>query len=47
MQSTKNIQNWDELPSAAKAYVLRIEELLGVQIHYLSTGPERSSIIFR
>jgi adenylosuccinate synthase len=47
MQSTQNIQNWDELPAAAKAYVLRIEELLGVQIHYLSTGPERSSIIFR
>jgi len=45
--TTKNIQEWAQLPAAAKAYVLRLESLLGVTIHYLSTGPERSAIIFR
>lgn len=44
---TKNIQHWEQLPAAAQAYVLRLEALLGVKIHYLSTGPERSAIIFR
>ena len=39
--------NWDDLPEAAKRYVLRLEEILEVKIHYLSTGPERSAIIFR
>jgi len=47
MQNTMNVQNWEDLPQAAKAYVLRLEELLGVKVDYLSTGPERSAIIFR
>jgi adenylosuccinate synthase len=47
MQTTKNVQKWEDLPKAAQDYVLRLEELLGVNIHYLSTGPERSAIIFR
>ena len=42
-----NVQNWEDLPQAAQAYVLRLEELLGVKVDYLSTGPERSAIIFR
>jgi len=46
-QSTKNIQNWQDLPSNAQAYVNRLEELLGTKVQYLSTGPERSAIIFR
>ncbi len=46
-QSTMNVQHWDDLPEAAKHYVLRLEEILEVKIHYLSTGPERSAIIFR
>ena len=46
-QSTMNVQHWDDLPEAAKRYVLRLEEILEVKIHYLSTGPERSAIIFR
>ena len=47
MQNTMNVQNWDELPENARSYILRLEELLGVSVHYLSTGPERSAIIFR
>lgn len=47
MQSTKNVQKWQDLPKAAQDYVLRLEQLLGVPIQYLSTGPERSAIIFR
>lgn len=47
MQNTMNVQNWEDLPQAAQAYVLRLEQLLGVKVDYLSTGPERSAIIFR
>jgi adenylosuccinate synthase len=46
-QNTMNVQQWDDLPKAAQSYVLRLEELMGVKVHYLSTGPERSAIIFR
>jgi len=47
MKNTMNVQNWEDLPQAAQEYVLRLEELLGVKVDYLSTGPERSAIIFR
>lgn len=47
MQNTMNVQNWDDLPENARSYILRLEEVLGVPVHYLSTGPERSAIIFR
>lgn len=47
LTSIQNISVWDDLPRLAKDYVLRLEELLGVPLHYLSTGPERSAIIFR
>jgi adenylosuccinate synthase len=44
---TMNFQHWDELPENAKRYICRLEEILAVPVHYLSTGPERSAIIFR
>lgn len=46
-KNTMNVQQWDDLPKAAQTYVLRLEALMGVKVHYLSTGPERSAIIFR
>lgn len=41
------VREWTELPEAAQAYVLRIEEAIGCPISYVSVGPERDSIIIR
>ena len=40
-------RTWDELPEAAKRYVLFIEEQIGCFIKYVSVGAERDSIIIR
>lgn len=41
------IRTWEELPKAAKDYVLYIEKAIGCHIKYVSVGPERDSIIVR
>ena len=41
------IRTWEELPQAAKDYVLYLEEQIGCHIGYVSVGPERDSIIYR
>jgi adenylosuccinate synthase len=41
------IRNFDKLPDEAKKYVLKIEELVGYPIKYVSVGPERESLIVR
>ena len=38
-------RTWDELPSAAKAYVQRLEELVGTPVVMLSVGPQRDQVI--
>ena len=53
----ENMQAWQEditscrtfesLPKAAQAYVLRIEELMGVPVSMVSVGPEREQMILR
>ena len=40
-------RKWDDLPEAAKKYVLYIEKEIGCFIKYVSVGPERESIIIR
>ena len=42
---TSACRGWDELPEAARAYVLRLEELAGVPISHVSVGPERAQMI--
>ena len=37
----------DELPAAARAYVLRLERELGVPVDLVGVGPERDSTIER
>jgi adenylosuccinate synthase len=44
-ENTADVTNMDDLPVNAKAYLQRIEDLLGIPIHMLSTGPERNSTI--
>lgn len=43
--STLKAQSFNDLPSNAKAYLLRIEELAGVPIDMVSTGPDRRDTI--
>ncbi|KAJ6811817.1 adenylosuccinate synthetase 2, chloroplastic-like [Iris pallida] len=41
------IRNYMDLPEAARRYVERIEELVGVPIHYIGIGPGRDALIFK
>jgi len=44
-QSTQGIKRLEDLPANALAYIKRVEELTGVPIDIISTGPERSETI--
>lgn len=44
-ETTADITQMNDLPANAIAYLKRIEELLGIPIDMLSTGPERDSTI--
>lgn len=43
--TTVGITEFDKLPENAKAYIARIEELVGVKVTILSTGPDRNETI--
>ncbi|MGN1392548.1 MAG: adenylosuccinate synthase [Succinivibrionaceae bacterium] len=43
--STFGIKSYDELPENAKNYIKRLEEVAGVKIDVISTGPDRSETI--
>jgi adenylosuccinate synthase len=45
--STKGISRWEELPDAARQYVLFLERQTGVEAGCISTGPERTETILR
>jgi len=47
MESTVGIRSHDKLPAAARAYLKRIEELAGVSVDLISTGPDREETIVR
>ncbi|XP_020242761.1 adenylosuccinate synthetase, chloroplastic-like [Asparagus officinalis] len=42
-----SIRSYKDLPEAARRYVERIEELVGVPIHYIGIGPGRDALIFK
>jgi adenylosuccinate synthase len=44
-ETTAGITEYAKLPENAKAYIRRIEELVGVKVVILSTGPERDETI--
>jgi adenylosuccinate synthase len=44
---TSRITDYDALPEKAKAYVRRLEELVGAPMAMISTGPERNETIIR
>jgi adenylosuccinate synthase len=43
--TTVGITEFDKLPENAKAYIARIEKLVGVKVTILSTGPDRNETI--
>ncbi len=45
--STVGITDFDALPDAARAYLARIEELAGVPVDIISTGPDREQTIVK
>lgn len=47
MHSTKEVRQFDRLPTQAQAYVHRIEELVETQVSMVSVGPERNATIMR
>jgi adenylosuccinate synthase len=44
-ESTVGITDYEKLPANAKAYIARIEALIGVKVSILSTGPDRNETI--
>ena len=42
---TVGAQRTEDLPEAARAYILRIEELIGAPVDVVSTGPDRIETI--
>lgn len=44
-ESTFGIKSWDALPEAARQYLKRIEEVVGIPIDMISTGPDRDETI--
>jgi adenylosuccinate synthase len=47
MESTVGIRSYESLPKGARAYLKRIEELAGVPVDLISTGPDREETIVR
>ena len=45
--STIGITKFEDLPIEAKEYIAKIEELVGVEVGLISTGPERDQTIFK
>jgi adenylosuccinate synthase len=44
-ESTVGAKSMEDLPANARAYIKRIEELVGVPIDMVSTGPDREETI--
>ena len=44
-ESTVGIRAYDDLPQAARDYIKKIEEVVGVPVDIISTGPDRNETI--
>jgi len=45
LSSVKRYMSQDDLPENAKNYLKRLEEMVGVPVDIVSTGPEREETI--
>jgi adenylosuccinate synthase len=46
-ESTVGINDWNNLPRAARAYLQRVQDVAGVPVDMVSTGPDRDETILR
>lgn len=46
-KSITGITKFEELPENAKRYIQRIEELTGIKVTWIGTGPAREQMILR
>ncbi|MBY4946856.1 adenylosuccinate synthase [Cupriavidus respiraculi] len=44
-ESTFGVKSWDALPEQARVYLKRVEEVVGISIDMISTGPDRDETI--
>ena len=44
-ETSAGMTRWDDLPARARQYLLRVQELIGVPIDMVSTGPDRDHTI--
>jgi adenylosuccinate synthase len=44
-ETTAGLTQWDGLPAKARQYLLRVQEMIGVPIDMVSTGPDRDHTI--
>lgn len=44
-ETTAGVTHWDDLPARARQYLVRVQELIGVPIDMVSTGPDREHTI--
>jgi len=44
-ENTVGVQKYDDLPENARAYIKKIEEVVGVPVDIISTGPDRNETI--
>jgi len=44
-ESTVGVRTYDDLPENAKAYIKKIEEVVGIPVDIISTGPDRADTI--
>ncbi len=46
-EDLSTVRSFDELPGAARRYIDRLSELIGVPVSIVSVGPERSQTLYR
>lgn len=44
-EDVRGCRSWEQLPRAARAYILRIEELCATPVRLTSVGPERDQVV--
>jgi adenylosuccinate synthase len=44
-EDLQSCRSWEQLPQAARAYILRIEELCATPVRLTSVGPERDQVV--
>jgi adenylosuccinate synthase len=44
-EEIRDARQWEDLPAEARSYILRIEDLIGIQVRLVSVGPERGQVV--